>query len=115
MLVDIIKDNIFIESIRTAVGLSKIKQQEISDILYVSSPTIDLWMAGKNLPHKSIRKLILKALNREIEFISVVVEHKNGFQELDMLVKKEGFRVVKIMPQYKKGSWPLLYLLSRPI
>jgi transcriptional regulator with XRE-family HTH domain len=64
-------DFAFIAAFTKGVGkVGKLSRDALSDALLISRPTLSRWLSGKNLPHPSMREVILKHLNELAE------EHK---------------------------------------
>ena len=54
-----LENHTFTGIFREAVDLLFIPTKLVADTLHISQETVTLWMVGKNLPHRDIRKLIL--------------------------------------------------------
>lgn len=51
-----------LNSIQEYIGISN---EELSNYMQISLPTLERWKNGKNLPHRAVRKHILQYLDRK--------------------------------------------------
>lgn len=58
-------DDRFIQVLRLSASLLNLSDQDISDKLTVSRPTITRWLQGKNLPHPAMRPLVISVLKKQ--------------------------------------------------
>ena len=71
-LLDVAKDDDFRSAFAATQKILELSDQEIADAILVSRPTVNRWVGGKSLPHRLMRRPIVKwmieALSARIRF-----------------------------------------------
>lgn len=58
-----LNDEAFVELFNKAVFFSGKNDSEVADELRVSRLTVECWSNGKNLPHGTVRRIIIDAMS----------------------------------------------------
>jgi hypothetical protein len=62
---DVRSDKLFHEVFREAKRLLELSEDEISEVLLVTRPTVNRWVNGRNLPHPAMRRSIFDWIHKE--------------------------------------------------